>query len=77
MDVRCPHKKHAVLDDHHIEVKCNSRFCGAEPGVVVLHVFDKITGELLRTSRFKDPAFRSRRKESSASSSERVPAVRH
>lgn len=76
-ELRCPNKKHAELDDDKIEVKCNSRFCGAEPGVVVLHVFDSSTGELVATSRFKDPAFISRRKDTRASSAERIPAVRN
>lgn len=75
-DLRCPSKKHAVLDDEHVEVKCNSRFCGAMPGVVVLHLFDKNTGELVKTSRFQDPAFRSERKDTSASSPECVSPVR-
>lgn len=74
-DLRCPSKKHAVLDGDNVEVKCNSRFCGAVPGVVVLHLFSKDTGELVKTSRFQDPAF-TRRKEANASSPERVSPVR-
>lgn len=55
-DVRCPSKKHAVLLDAGIlEVKCDSRFCGAKPGIIVLHRFSLETGELLETSRYSDP----------------------
>lgn len=39
-----------------IEVKCRSRFCGAEPGAVVLHRFSVLSGDLLETKRFRDPA---------------------
>lgn len=55
MDLRCGAKLHGTLDDGIIEVKCNSRFCGAETGVVVLHRFDAITGELVETRQFNDP----------------------
>jgi hypothetical protein len=41
-----------------IEVKCRSKFCGAEPGVVVLHRFDAKTGEVLGTSRYRTLAVR-------------------
>lgn len=54
--LRCPSKKHAVLiSDHVIEVKCNSRFCGARRGVVVLHRFDLISLQMT-THTFTDPA---------------------
>jgi len=56
MDLRCKAKKHAELDEGYVEIKCSSRFCGAEPGVVVIHRFDATTGELQETLRFKDPA---------------------
>lgn len=55
MDLRCESgKKFAVLDGY-IEVKCNSPRCGSAPGVVVLHRFDPITGELVQTLRFRAP----------------------
>ena len=54
-ELRCPSKKHAELADGLIEVKCNSRFCGARDGVVVLHRFDALTGDLVVTNQFKDP----------------------
>lgn len=55
-DLRCENKKHGVLFDGVIEIKCNSRFCrDSEPGVVVLHRFDAKSGALLETQKFKDP----------------------
>lgn len=38
-----------------LEIKCSSRFCGAKPGVVVLHRYNTKTGELLATNKYKDP----------------------
>lgn len=56
MDIRCDSKKFAELtDDGLIEVKCSSKFCGAAPGVVVIHRFDPLSGALLETKRFRDP----------------------
>jgi hypothetical protein len=43
-----------LRDGEIFEVKCDSRFCGAEPGVVVLHQFSTKTGELVGTQRYKD-----------------------
>lgn len=56
MDVRCQNKKHGELvEPGLLEVKCDSRFCGAGPGVTVIHRFDTITGQLIDTLKFKDP----------------------
>lgn len=56
MNLRCSSKLHGVvLDGHVLQVKCSSRFCGAAPGVVVMHYFDLKTGEQ-HTSAFKDAA---------------------
>lgn len=56
MDLRCESKKFGELtDDGLLEVKCPSKFCGAAPGIVVLHRFDAFTGEILSTQRFRDP----------------------
>lgn len=52
-DLRCESKKHGELQDNAVEVKCSSRFCGANPDVVVIHRFDVRTGELLATRKFK------------------------
>lgn len=57
MDLRCPNGiKFGELDDGGIEVKCRSSRCGAGSGIVVIHRFSPITGELLETKRFRDPA---------------------
>lgn len=55
MDLRCSSKKHGELHDAVVEVKCDSRYCGAGPGVVVIHRFDATTGELVETRWFKNP----------------------
>lgn len=67
MDLRCPSKKHGEIDDSYVEIKCSSRFCGAGPGVVVIHRFDATTGELRETLQFKDPT-RKRRHHASRNS---------
>jgi len=58
-DLRCGSKKHAVLiiEDGQtiIEVKCDSRFCGAQRGVVVLHRFSAETGRMIATEKYKNP----------------------
>lgn len=55
-ELRCGNKKFGELtDEGAIEVKCQSKFCGAAPGIIVLHRFSPMTGELLKTSRFRDP----------------------
>jgi hypothetical protein len=54
-ELRCPSKKHGeVIDDHTVEVKCNSTFCGAGPGFVVLHQFDLVTGQLIQTRKYQE-----------------------
>jgi hypothetical protein len=58
VDLRCEHKLFGVVIDPGqggvVEFKCSSRFCGAEPGVVVLHEFSTETGKLLGTKRYRD-----------------------
>lgn len=55
-ELRCPSKKHGEIVDHNVvEIKCDSRFCGAGSGTVVLHRFDTVTGEILSTSSYRDP----------------------
>lgn len=54
-DLRCPGKRQAVaVDDDTIEIKCDSRVCGAVRGVVVLHRFNVKTGALVETKRFQE-----------------------
>lgn len=58
MDIRCPGKKHLVTVTECVGVverKCDSRVCGAGRGQVVLHQWDLSTGELTRTTRFRNP----------------------
>lgn len=55
-DIRCEYKLHGILvDSETIEVKCDSRLCGAQKGQVVLHHFNLVTGSLIKTVRFRDP----------------------
>lgn len=55
MDLRCNAKLHGVVYDNGvIEIKCQSRFCGAESGVVVIHKFDLHTGGM-ETVKYKEP----------------------
>lgn len=55
VELRCNGKLHGILQAEVIEIKCNSRWCGAKPGVVVLHHFNAESGALLDTKLFKDP----------------------
>lgn len=53
--MRCDHSLHGIiLSDGLIEVKCRSNLCGRKPGVVVLHRFHPVTGELVETKKYKD-----------------------
>lgn len=55
MDLRCDSRiLHGILDDDCIEVKCRSKRCGHETGVVVIHRFNVNTGELELTRRFRE-----------------------
>lgn len=63
MELRCEHKLHGVLSDGLLEVKCNSHLCGHRSGVVVIHRFDPITGNLVDTKRYKDTPVVNNRKE--------------
>ncbi len=56
VQIRCESKMWGELTaDGYWEIKCPSKFCGAAPGIVVLHRFDPKNGELLETKRFRDP----------------------
>ena len=63
MELRCEHKLHGVVHDGLLEVKCKSALCGSQPGVVVIHKFDPITGALVDTKRYKDTPVINNRKE--------------
>jgi len=61
VDLRCEAKKHGVIvREGVVEIKCDSRFCGAAQGVTILHRFDVVTGELVETVKFKDPVRKER-----------------
>jgi hypothetical protein len=60
-EIRCDSHLHGVLRDGVLEIKCRFKPCGAQPGVVILHQFDPLTGELIRTLKFKEPRIRERR----------------
>jgi hypothetical protein len=53
--LRCSSRIHGKVDDLTLEVKCDSRRCGAGKGIVVLHYFSIATWELLETKKFTDP----------------------
>jgi hypothetical protein len=56
---RCKGKPHGWIVRPGVwEVKCDSRVCGAAPGIVVLHEFSTETGELLETKKYRDPVRR-------------------
>lgn len=56
MELRCDGKLHGVVvKDGLLEIKCRSNRCGAKPGVVVLHIFNPSTGDLVETKKFQDP----------------------
>lgn len=59
-ELRCDNKLHGMIEDSIFEVKCDSRFCGAGPGVTVLHRFNTQTGELVSTNRYRNPERRPR-----------------
>lgn len=59
MELRCPARVlHGVASDNAtgtLEVKCRGSWCGHAKGVVVLHVFNLSTGNIVETKRFSDP----------------------
>jgi hypothetical protein len=54
-ELRCAAKLHGHLSANLVEIKCNSVFCGAQQGVVVLHQFSTVTGDLLATLVYRQP----------------------
>lgn len=61
MDLRCDNRiLHGVInEDGEIEVRCRSGKCGHRSGVIVIHKFNVVTGELVKTSVFAEPLERS------------------
>lgn len=45
-----------LQEESTLEVKCRSARCGAGPGTIVLHEFDTVTGKMVGTRSFRDPA---------------------
>lgn len=76
MDIRCLAKKFGELHDGLWEVKCNSDRCGAAPGVVVIHRFDPLTGDLVGTWRFRDPEPEAMKEGSAHATNDNPVAVR-
>lgn len=69
MDLRCKgNKLHAIISDGKLEVRCDSRWCGKRPGVVIIHRFSIVTGELMDTLTFKSPHPTNSRKETNGAS---------
>lgn len=60
-EIRCPSRLHGRIVNGQLEVKCASKKCGAQSGVVVLHYFNLLTGELTETKKYSDPAAKMRR----------------
>lgn len=58
-ELRCRTKLHGILTSPAVlEIKCNSRYCGAIPGRLVFHRFDIESGELIETLWIKDAGYR-------------------
>lgn len=57
MELRCGAKLHGTVEGGQgvLEVRCDSRWCGYQPGVVVMHKFDLSSGELTETTLYKAP----------------------
>jgi hypothetical protein len=55
-ELRCPNALHGILVDGLLEVKCQKSWCRPHPHAVVLHKFDPVTGELVRTEYYMDPS---------------------
>lgn len=55
-ELRCESKLHGiVVEDGIVEIKCQSKFCGAGKGVVVLHRFRVSDGSIVSTLRLREP----------------------
>jgi hypothetical protein len=54
VELRCENKLFGEIDEDLFKVRCRSIFCGAKADVVVLHIFDKNTGAMIETKKFRD-----------------------
>ena len=63
IQLRCKSQLQGIIKEYPngvrlFEVRCKNKWCSArKPGIVVLHYFDIVTGELVDTKRFRDPSF--------------------
>lgn len=58
-ELRCEFKLHGILrEDGLLEVKCPSKLCASKLSIgdTVFHYFNPITGELVSSRAFSDPA---------------------
>lgn len=57
MELRCDHGiLHGTIGEFGlIEFRCRSKRCGHEPGVIVIHKFNVLTGQMVQTSLFAEP----------------------
>ena len=56
MELRCPSRIHAVIeDDNVIKFQCRSKRCGAGNGTIVFHYYNLSSGDFLQTRKFQDP----------------------
>lgn len=54
-ELRCNTKLFGILKNGLIEIKCTSRFCGADKFTLVFHYFDPETFALVETKKFRNP----------------------
>ena len=54
--IRCPSRIVGKIVDGRFEVKCRAKRCGASSGVIVLHYFDLLSGDLVQTRTFREPS---------------------
>ena len=60
MELRCKGKLHGIVvreGTGELEIKCRSRWCGANPDAVILHRFD------IKTGNYTTKAFKNIRKD--------------
>jgi len=58
VELRCSTKMHGLIEEGCIEVRCRSKLCGAQSGVVIIHRFSIDSGELVDTRKFLTPSRR-------------------
>lgn len=64
VELRCKSKMYGILrEDGLLEVKCRHKWCAdrTHEGVVVLHYFNVVTGELVKTVKYRNPKLNNNR----------------